>query len=508
MSKISTRLTIFGASHRGNCRPRGDYGRGSHRLGGRRHAVGGLRVLHAGHHPQPGRLEQLRPVRPKVDSDDREARGLRSEVAAHLERRRQRLVQDQTFSKSLANEAGESSAENGGKSGGARQSYFESQFQFTSTTADPQEGAYLTVSPDRGDGARMSWVKISDTPTGLALEFSEYKNGGCVYTPIANGLDRTGAHAQADDAVRRRAGQRHRQGLRQRRRSSTPDQLGGLLPHRRVKPTGPSTRCSSAQAELRPTPPGPRWQGLPDRQPHADVGADGAGAVHIHDGDKTMTLDADCETDTTIGVPKATRSTATTTRSRPLRPSGSSFSGAVVQNDGTAMNVKNLKIEGGLPNNCVAVFNGVAFMNAGGSIKNVTLNNIGQTTGCQSGRAIVVWNTDTSARQSVAIENNTVTSYNKNGIDVRGNVDAKITGNTVTGKGPIDYIAQNGIVLIGASALIEGNTISGNSYTPDRRGPTGILVIDATGVKKKQNTLSGNEIDFDNCGRGGGKTSA
>ena len=40
----------------------------------------------------------------------------------------------------------------------------------------------------------MSWVKISDTPTGLALEFSEYKNGGFVYTPIASGLDRTEVH--------------------------------------------------------------------------------------------------------------------------------------------------------------------------------------------------------------------------------------------------------------------------------------------------------------------------
>ena len=55
-------------------------------------------------------------------------------------------------------------------------------------------GAYLTVSPDRGDGARMSWVKISDTPTGLALQFSEYKNGGWVYTPIASDLDRTQVH--------------------------------------------------------------------------------------------------------------------------------------------------------------------------------------------------------------------------------------------------------------------------------------------------------------------------
>ena len=92
---------------------------------------------------------------------------------------------------------------------------------------------------------------------------------------------------------------------------------------------------------------------------------------------------------------------------------------------------------------------------------------------------------------------------------MRGNVDAKIIGNTVTGGAGRQHRPERHRRLIGASALIEGNTISGNWYTgrPTRR-PTGILVIDATGVKKKQNTLSGNEVDFYNGGRGGGKTNA
>ena len=97
-----------------------------------RHVVGGLRVLRAGRHQQPGRLEQLRPVRPRgrlVDAQPAAfgAKSLRISNA---------VVSgsfDHTFSKSLANEAGESEAENGGKSGGSRQSYFESQFQFAST---------------------------------------------------------------------------------------------------------------------------------------------------------------------------------------------------------------------------------------------------------------------------------------------------------------------------------------------------------------------------------------
>ena len=222
-----------------------------------------------------------------------------------------------------------------------------------------------------------------------------------------------------------------------------------------------------------------------------------------------MTLVADCTTDTTIGVPDGyTLDGKGFTITAVDGPTGTSFDGAVVQNDGTAMNVKNLKIEGGVPNNCVAAFNGVAFMDAGGSIKNVTLNNIGQTTGCQSGRAIVVWNTDgRRPRRSVTIENNTVTAYNKNGIDVRGNVNATIIGNTVTGNGPIDYIAQNGIVVYGTDtvAQVGGNKVSGNFYTPADTEATGILVIDATVSIDRKNTLSGNEVDIYNGGTIGGK---
>ncbi len=44
------------------------------------------------------------------------------------------------------------------------------------------------------------------------------------------------------------------------------------------------------------------------------------------------------------------------------------------------------------------------------------------------------------------VSGNIVTSYKKNGIDVRGNVEAvTISGNTVTGAGRVAYIAQNGI---------------------------------------------------------------
>jgi len=79
---------------------------------------------------------------------------------------------------------------------------------------------------------------------------------------------------------------------------------------------------------------------------------------------------------------------------------------------------------------------------------------------------------------------------------VRGNVNATIVANTVTGRGPIDYIAQNGIVVVGETtvAQISGNKVSGNWYTPAGTEATGILVIDGKVNIDKKNTLSGDEV--------------
>ena len=118
---------------------------------------------------------------------------------------------DQTFSKPTANEAGETTATNGGMSGGTRQRYFEAQWQFASTVPGAEQpGLSVVASPDRGDGARMSWVQMADTPDGLAVNFFDYQDmapfgtgdpaNGCgveddfVFTEVATGLDRTVPH--------------------------------------------------------------------------------------------------------------------------------------------------------------------------------------------------------------------------------------------------------------------------------------------------------------------------
>ena len=104
---------------------------------------------------------------------------------------------DQTFSSSLADEAGETSAQNNGYSGGTRQPFFEARFDIASAVPGAEQpGLQLTVSPDRGDGARMSWVRIFDSPAGLGMEFSDYQYPDATfnYTTFASGLDRSQPH--------------------------------------------------------------------------------------------------------------------------------------------------------------------------------------------------------------------------------------------------------------------------------------------------------------------------
>lgn len=113
---------------------------------------------------------------------------------------------DQTFSASLSDEAGEEDAENGGLSGGTRYNHFEAEWDFASADPDDEQpGLNVTISPDRGDGARMSWINLADTPSGLEVNFYDYALGNTVdngpcncapfrYTTIASGLDRTVPH--------------------------------------------------------------------------------------------------------------------------------------------------------------------------------------------------------------------------------------------------------------------------------------------------------------------------
>lgn len=96
---------------------------------------------------------------------------------------------DQTFSPGLANAAGES-----GKS------HFDASFSIGSTQATQQGGLFLSVSPDDGQGSRMSYVGFDDQPDGIHVIFYDVTNPGPLGTVASfNGSDvatisRTSAH--------------------------------------------------------------------------------------------------------------------------------------------------------------------------------------------------------------------------------------------------------------------------------------------------------------------------
>jgi hypothetical protein len=109
---------------------------------------------------------------------------------------------DQTFSKRLANAAGESDADGGGfvLPGSVTQNHFEAQWDFASTVPNAEQPDLSVVaSPDRGDGSRMSWVQMTDTPEGLDINFFDVQGTDNPAnfvgpTSVASGLDRTVPH--------------------------------------------------------------------------------------------------------------------------------------------------------------------------------------------------------------------------------------------------------------------------------------------------------------------------
>ncbi|MEX2646574.1 MAG: right-handed parallel beta-helix repeat-containing protein [Gaiellaceae bacterium] len=231
----------------------------------------------------------------------------------------------------------------------------------------------------------------------------------------------------------------------------------------------------------------------------------------------TMTLDGDCETDATISVPDGFTLDGAGHTITAVDPEGGHFLGAVVKNGGATAYVTNVTVTASsLADVCDsgdARFRGILFDGAAGSITNTTVVDLNQgQSGCQEGNAIEVRNApfDTTGTDlAVTISGNTATNYQKNGITANGSVAATIVGNVVTGAGPVDYIAQNGIqVGFGATALVHDNVVSGNDYTPETFVACGLLLFEADGVRMFRNTYFANERDVCMFGRGGGQFKA
>lgn len=79
---------------------------------------------------------------------------------------------DMTFAKPLVNAVGETISTASTYSVGTKQQHFEMQFDLASVMPDiEQEGLFMSVSPDRGDGSRMSYLGFEDTADGINIIF-------------------------------------------------------------------------------------------------------------------------------------------------------------------------------------------------------------------------------------------------------------------------------------------------------------------------------------------------
>jgi hypothetical protein len=241
------------------------------------------------------------------------------------------------------------------------------------------------------------------------------------------------------------------------------------------------------------------------------VGID-LGRCAFEDDGTTRTLLGDCSTDETVLVPDGWTLDGDGHTISAFDRAGSPFLGAVVANEGDVAHVVDMGVTAHRwADVCHAGddrLRGILLDGAAGSVLGSTVTGVNQgTSGCQEGNGIEVRNEpfDTSGPDvSVTIQGNEVTDYQKTGIAMNGSVVVSAVDNVVTGWGPTDVIAQNGIQIgFGAAGLVRGNTVSGNAYTgPDLA--CGLLFIDADGVKQQDNTFFRNERDLCNFGRGGG----
>jgi hypothetical protein len=154
--------------------------------------------------------------------------------------------------------------------------------------------------------------------------------------------------------------------------------------------------------------------------------------------------------------------------------------------------VENLVVDGNGMGNANYRFMGVSYYRAGGLIESITVKGVRDNPidGMQAGNAIYAY-ADASPTRNLEVSQCTVLDFQKNGITINGSyLVGNVHDNIVTGAGPVNFIAQNGIQFgYGATGVIANNEVSGFSYTPNPESD-GILIYQA--AASVTNNIAGN----------------
>jgi hypothetical protein len=71
---------------------------------------------------------------------------------------------------------------------------FMAQFSFMSNKPAHQPGLFLSVSPDSGEGSRMSWVGLEDTQAGIQVSVNDTPDVDGAFVAHGPLLNRTSPH--------------------------------------------------------------------------------------------------------------------------------------------------------------------------------------------------------------------------------------------------------------------------------------------------------------------------
>jgi hypothetical protein len=374
---------------------------------------------------------------------------------------------DQTFSPGLASPASETGPH-----------VFDASFRIGTTSDAVQPGLHLSVSPDSGAGSRMSYLRFEDQPDGIHVWFDDATDSGPAGTPanfsdtdIAT-LSRGTAHTvriwmdlvpgQANDVVK--------------------VYIDGNLVH-----TGTSWE-DYYRFDPEQTGSVPSVDKLLFREGGAANSADLGNGFLVDN----VSLSSGAECKTTANGLTAAQIGGNVTGT--LDATGCDIGVYYGPGSNGGGSVSNADIIG-------ATRYGVYNDHQSVSVTKSTIENIGDHPfdGMQYG--VGIFYTGGSGN----ITGNHVGPYQKGGITVRDGGSANVQNNTVSGSGQVNYIAQNGIqISYNASATVTGNTITGNWYTGPTYTACGLLFYQAGGVKQSANTMSGNQTNLCNVGRGGG----
>lgn len=412
---------------------------------------------------------------------------------------------DQTFSPGLSSAAGESG-----------QSHFDSTFRIGTTQAGLQPDLRMTISPDDGNGGRMSFLRFEDQADGVHVFFADVTNPGpfptvsnFVTTDIAT-ISRSAAHTirfSIDyvtgpgndvvkiyvDGVLKKTGTTWENYYRY-----DPEQAGnGNV----VPPTSKMLIRESGT-------PAPLNVGngyLVDGLSLASSSPTANPCVFTFSG-TTMNLQNNCTTNETILIPNGFELRGFQRTITAIDPPGGHFVGAVVKNAGASASVTRLRVTtSGLDDVCDAGddrLRGIMLDGASGRLSFNTVTNVNQgQSGCQEGNAIEVRNAPFDGThpgtKTVLVNENTIRDYQKTGIVANGDIDVNINHNRVGASSVANtIIAANSIQLaFGAIGQIRNNVIDGNQYCgpADDTFATAILLFaPSPGAQVVSNNIDGN----------------